>query len=273
MGMRIWHQSFTVLEDVPMYVARMQDHARRVVRPDTVVDLHGMMPGTFPANYPGDDMAFGPLFALHGSQWMLNARTAAAQGYDGIAICTLVDPFLHEIKSLAGIPVVGAGEASFHTARMVGRRFGLTLFMDRFSAYYGELAHRCGLADSYVGTVQVGFSFKDLVAEYDRPGKLIDTFRASARRLIAMGAEVIVPGELPLNLMLANEGVNRVDDAPVIDGFGITLKMTETMVDLRRSTGLANSGVGWFNNAVAPERFDKVAEFYFRDEIRTRFRR
>ena len=125
MAMRLWHQSFTVLEDVPMYVARMQEHARRVVRPDTVVDLHGMMPGTFPANYPGDDMAFSPLFALHGAQWMLNARTAAAQGYDGIAMCTLVDPLLHEIKSLAGIPVVGAGEASFHTARLVGRRFGL----------------------------------------------------------------------------------------------------------------------------------------------------
>lgn len=273
MAMRIWHQSFTVLEDVPAYVALMAERAKRVVRADTVVDLHGLMPGTFPANYPGDDMAYSPLFALHGAQWMLNARTAAAQGYDGIAMCTLVDPMIREIKSLAGIPVVGAGEASFYTACMVGRRFGLTLFMDRFANYYAEQVARCGLADRFVGSVQVGFSFKELMAEFKSPGALIDKFRAAARKLIAMGADVIVPGELPLNLLLASEEVHRVDEAPVVDGFGVTLKLAETMVDLRRTTGLAHSGVGWFNNAVPPERFDAVADFYFRDEIRNRFRR
>lgn len=31
--MRIWHQSLTVLGDLPAYEARMQAHIRKVVRP------------------------------------------------------------------------------------------------------------------------------------------------------------------------------------------------------------------------------------------------
>lgn len=271
--MRIWHQSFTVLEDLPAYADRMRDHLRGIVRPDTVVDLHGLMPGTFPANYPGEDMAFSPLFALHSAQWMLNARAAAAQGYDGFAMCTLIDPLYREIKSFAGIPVMAAGEASYHVACMLGHRFGLLLFMDRFAARYAEQISLCGLSERYAGAQQVGFGFKDVLRGFEAPGELIDRFKVAARKLIASGADVIIPGELPLNLLLASEKISRVDDVPVIDGFGLTLKMTETMVDLKQSTGLAHSGHGWFNQAASPERFDALAKFYFRDEVLSRFNR
>jgi allantoin racemase len=40
--MRIRHQSFTVLEDVPAYTTRVRRHIDRVKRPDTQVDLHGL---------------------------------------------------------------------------------------------------------------------------------------------------------------------------------------------------------------------------------------
>lgn len=271
--MRIWHQSFTVLEDLPAYADRMREHLRKIVRSDTVVDLHGLMPGTFLSNYPGEDMAFSPLFAFHSAQWMLNARAASAKGYDGYAMCTLVDPLYREIKSFAKIPVVAAGEVSYHVACMLGHRFGLLLFMDRFAARYAEQIRLHGLSERYVGVQQVGFGFTDLLRGFEAPGELIDRFRGAARKLIAAGADVIIPGELPLNLLLASENVNRVDDVPVIDGFGLTLKMTETMVDLKQSTGLAHSGHGWFNHAASDERFDETARFYFRDEVLSRFGR
>jgi len=40
----------------------MRAHIRKVVRPDTEVVLHGMLPGTYPANYPGDDLAYRQAF-------------------------------------------------------------------------------------------------------------------------------------------------------------------------------------------------------------------
>mgnify|MGYP003352760334 CR=1 FL=1 len=54
-------------------------------------------------------------------------------------------------------------------------------------------------------------------------------------------ADVIVPGEAPLCVLLAKNGINRVDDVPIVDALGATIKMAESMVDLRRSSGLAPS--------------------------------
>ncbi len=40
MGLRIWHQSFTVLEDLPAYVDALRERIDQVVRPGTEVVLH-----------------------------------------------------------------------------------------------------------------------------------------------------------------------------------------------------------------------------------------
>src|SRR5689334_19277622 len=82
MGTRIWHQSFTVLEDLPAYAEAMRLHAAKVLRPDTEVAWHGQIKGTYPAHYPGDDIGCGYLFAMHGHQWIAAGRAAQEQGFD-----------------------------------------------------------------------------------------------------------------------------------------------------------------------------------------------
>ena len=95
------------------------------------------------------------------------------------------------------------------------------------------------------------------------------TIQGLVTRLIAEeGADVIVPGEVPLSLLLALNGVTRIDDVPVIDTFAVTLKMTEMMVDLRRLTGLAASRHGFMNSTPGPERLDQVMAFYGLDKLR-----
>jgi hypothetical protein len=63
--MRIWHQSFIVLEDVPAYTDRVRQHIDRVKHPGTVVDLHGPVPGTYSTEYPGVDLGYSFLFGMH----------------------------------------------------------------------------------------------------------------------------------------------------------------------------------------------------------------
>lgn len=65
MAIRIWHQSFTVLSDLPAYEEAM--HLARVQRPDTEVVFHGQLPGTYPADYPGDDIAYSYLYGTDAS--------------------------------------------------------------------------------------------------------------------------------------------------------------------------------------------------------------
>ena len=42
MGMRIWHQSMTVLDVLPAYRERIQAHAKKIVHADTEVVVHGL---------------------------------------------------------------------------------------------------------------------------------------------------------------------------------------------------------------------------------------
>jgi Asp/Glu/hydantoin racemase len=259
---KIWHQSLTVLGDLPEYEARMRTHIRKVVRADTEVDLHGLLPGTYPGNYPGDDIAYSFFFAMHSTQWPRHALEAERAGYDAFAICSLPDPMLQEIRTLVDIPVVGAGETCFHIACSLGHRFGMLLFIDRMVPRYLDQIEACGLTRRCIGVRPVGFGFRDVLAAFDRPGPIIDRFRIAARQMIADGADVIIPGEIPLNMLLAAEGVTRVDDVPLIDSLAVTLKMTEMMVDLKASTGLAPSRRGWRHAAPSRERVDQVLDFY-----------
>jgi Asp/Glu/hydantoin racemase len=265
--MRIWHQSFIVLEDVPAYTARVRAHIDRVKRPYTVVDLHGPAPGTYSTEYPGVDFQYSFLFGMHSLQWPAAALAAQRDGYDAFAMCTIIDPLYREIKTIVDIPVVAAGEVCFHLAAMHGQRFALMLFMDRVIPRYQQLVDWAGLTSRCVGIRPTGMQFGDVTKGFDNPGPAIDKFREAARTMIAAGADVIIPGEIPMNVLLASEGVHRIDDVPVIDCLGVTIKMAETMVDLRATTGLAHSRHGWHNAAPPAARVAQVMEFYLRDHI------
>jgi hypothetical protein len=49
MTIRIWHQSLTDSQ-APGYARMLEEHARRICGADTVVDLHGLRPSTYPGH-------------------------------------------------------------------------------------------------------------------------------------------------------------------------------------------------------------------------------
>ena len=269
MAMRIWHQSFTVLDDLPAYAEAMRAHAKKVCRPDTEIAWHGQMKGTYPSNYPGDDIGYSYLFAMHANQWIAAARQAEREGFDAYAMCTLPNPMLREARAVVDIPVVGLGEAVFHTATMYGQRFSVLLFIDRMVPLYREHVERYGLASRCAAIRASGLGFRDVLAGYGDPGPVIERFQLAARRMIADdGADVLVPGEVPLSMLLARNGVTRVDDVPVMDTLAVSLKMAELMVDLARATGIRHSRHGFFNAVPGAARVEEVQRFYGVDRLK-----
>jgi Asp/Glu/hydantoin racemase len=269
MAMRLWHQSFTVLGDLPGYEDAMRDHLGKVLRPDTEVAFHGQAPGTYPSHYPGDDIGYGYTFWIHGNQWIAAGRAAEAQGFDAYAMCTLPNPMLREARSLLDIPVIGMGETCCHLATMFGQRFAIMLFIERMIPLYREQVRNYGLSDRCAGVVPSGLKFDGVLAAYKNPATAIEQFQEAARRVIKeTGADVIIPGEVPLNLLMARNGVARVDDVPIIDGLASTMKMAELMVDLQRATGIKHSRHGWFNSVPSAERVEQVGAFYGVDRIK-----
>jgi allantoin racemase len=269
MAMRIWHQSFTVLSDLPAYAEAMTVHARKVLRRDSELVLHGQLPGTYPGDYPGDDIGYAYTYWIHGNQWIAAARAAERDGFDAYAMCTLPNPMLREARSVVDIPVVGLGETVFHVATMYGQRFAVMLFIDRMVPLYREQVRAYGLESRCAAIEPSGLGFRDVLAGFADPAPVVERFQDAARRMVRdHGADVIVPGEVPLNMLLALQGVSRVDDVPVMDSFALTLKMAEMMVDLRRLTGVAPSRHGWMNSAPGRERLDQVLAFYGLDRLK-----
>jgi allantoin racemase len=258
---RIWHQSFTVLSDLAAYDEALRDHFRRVARPGTVIDMHGMREGTYRSNYPGDDIKHVGFQFLHSIQFLQGALLAERQGYDAYALSTLPEPGLREIRALVGIPVVGYGECAARAAVADGRKFGALVFIPELAELFRDNVRRHGLGCRLVGALDVGFRFTDVLAAFDRPGPLIDRFRVAARGLIAKGAESIVPGEAPLNVLLAMNGVTEVDGVAIVDSLGAWVRAAEVAVDERRA-GDAAPGTGYFGATPDPIRRDEILEFY-----------
>ena len=262
MGMKIWHQSFTVLGNLPPYAAALQAHFRKVARPDTEVVLHGMHEQTYKTNYPGNDIRYAYMQYLHGQQFVMGAIAAEEQGFDAYAIMSIPEPALRETRSVVDVPVVGYGESSYLTASMLGQKVGVLLFITEMAPLIRENAERVIAANRFAGVRPAGFTFNDVLKAFDNPAPLLEKFHESARALIRDGADVIIPGEAPLCVLLAQSGLNRVDNVPVLDAIGATIKMAEAVVDLRRSSGVAPARTGYFMEKPPRERVKELLDLY-----------
>jgi len=268
MGMRIWHQSFTVLGKLPPYAAALGEHFRKVARAGTEVVLHGMHDKTYQTNYPGTDIRHAYMQYLHGQQFVLGGLAAEEQGFDAYAIMTLPEPALRETRSVLDIPVVAYGESSMLTATMLGERMGVLMFIEEMTPQIEENARRVGLAGRFGGARYVGFGFNDVLAGFSSPASLLERFHAAARAMIRDGVDVIIPGEAPLCVLLARNGVHRVDSVPVLDALGATIKMAEAMVDLRRACGVSPARNGYFTAKPPRERVNELIALYGMDALR-----
>lgn len=265
--MKIWHQSFTVLDDLGAYHEALEKHFARVARPDTQIDLHGMHPGTYRSNYPGSDIRHAALQYVHGLQFMLGAVAAQQQGYDVYAISTLPEPALREIRGLVDIPVVAYGESAMLTACMLGRRFGVLVFIDDLNELIAENVRNHGLEGRFAGAMPVGFTFNDVLQGFEDPAPFLEQFQVAARKLIAQGADVIIPGEAPMNVLLAQNGLTEVDGVPVIDSLATWIKQAETMADLRRISGIKPSRKGYYHKLPELDRVTEIFSFYGLDRL------
>lgn len=267
MSIRIWHQSFTVLSDLGAYSDALDAHFRAIARPDTEIVMHGMAQGTYRTNYPGDDIKYASLQYLHGLQFLCAGVRAEQAGFDAYAISTLPEPALRETRALLDIPVVGYGESAMLRACQLGRRFGVLVFIDELAELVADNAVRHGLAERFAGARHVGFQFGDVLEAFGEPSQLIATFEQSARGLIGQGAEVIIPGEAPLNVLLARNGVREVDGVPVVDSLAAWVKDAEALVDLRRAGAPGVCRRGYFSGKPEKARVQEILAFYGLDAL------
>jgi len=231
--MRVWYQSL-VEGDNPSYFGGLAARARLVGRPGSEVDFVGLPPGTYGGRAPAEVVVYPYLMSLHIQFILDNGLRAEAKGYDVFVVGSVQDPGMEEARSLLDIPVVGYGEAAMHLACCLGSRFCVIAFQSGFDQLMNLRIRNLGLAERALPTALMEANFADVGKGLNDSADLVDRFSSAARRVIAQGAEAIIPGQLYLSEAIARAGVTRIDDVPIVDGLTATLKMAEIMHDMKK---------------------------------------
>jgi allantoin racemase len=254
--MRIWHQSMgsVQMNDV---ADPLQQHAAAVVEDGTEVTIHGL-PG--PVDYvqslestrngtaPADAMSTidiigdAYLFNITLRQAIETARRAEREGYDAYVIGSWTDPFVREMRSAVDIPIVSTVETSMLLGSTLGRLQGHISLNPTMARLVRRHAQQYGFAERIAGIYALGDIDEWVIqASWSDPGKLVAQFTELAEQAITAGADVIIPAEGIITEFIYAAGVTKIQQAPVLDTFGMAWKYAELLVNMRAKLHLSVS--------------------------------
>ncbi len=253
MGMKIWWQHIFPTQEqirqeigltIPVCIedakARLFENLRRVARPDTEIDFHYIKRSAYLVQTPYLEM-------LNNIALVDGIIEAERQGYDAAIIGCADDPALHAARQAVDIPVVAPTESAMLLACTVGSRFGMITVMDELVAFCERSIRNYGMESRAVRPIRVfpmGQNWISFLFEMiAHPHVLQPRFDEICRACVADGAEVILPVCCALSPATTLLGYREVPGTgvPILDVTHAAIKMAETLVDLRRGSGLGKS--------------------------------
>ena len=173
----------------------------------------------------------------------LLAEIDRADGFDALVIACFDDTGLYAARRRIAVPVIGIGEAAFHTAMLVAGTFSVVTTLAVSIPIIDENIMRYGLA-ARCGRVRAS---NVPVLELERPGSTArETISDEiANALLHDGADAIVLGCAGMADLAAD--LSERHNVPVIDGVAAAVKLAEGLVTL----GLSTSQAGPFARTLA----------------------
>jgi allantoin racemase len=245
---------------------------RKVLRPDTQVDIAYLRRSTFMTSY-------SHLELLNNVEILRGVMDAEKAGYDVAFIRCGNDPAVRESREAVSIPVVGMSEAAMHFACQIGARFAL-IGVDAKSAPLVERNLRLfGLENRAISRRPVrhpeGEAFQQVVRQgplwFDSPDyvreHVIPAFEQVAHACIEDGAEVIVTA-CALYSALTLAGYRKIGgtEVPVVESVAVGVKTAEMLGDLHQSLGISTSKHLTYRNELPGPMRDSLAAPYFAPE-------
>jgi len=228
--MKIWCQSCGAFGKDAVwndYERTLIAHARKVTRPGTKVELHGVE-----TTIPGIDR-YHSSQTLCGIESIRNAIRAEREGFNAFVMINTRDAAFREIKELVDIPTVFMLENSILFALMLGPKFAFVTHNQDLLLRLTELTQQYGLAEHMVPGGHLDLSYSDWPQLFGDPQRYVKSITGKIKELVALGANVLISSALPLNMWLLMQNLIEIDGARILDGFGCALKTAELMVDLR----------------------------------------
>lgn len=247
--MKIWCQSCAALGREPMwagYEKALAKHVQEVASPGTVVEVHGV-----DVTAPGIDRYH---FAEHIEtvQVVKNAIRAEREGYDAFVMVSTIDAGYYEVREVVSIPAVFITEAALHQACQLAPKFAFFTHHPGILLRLEEMARQYGLAGRMSPGGSAGISYTQFQDMYRNPAGYMDRVKEAGRRVVAQGADILVPAGNPFNMFLMEQGVTEIDGAPILDVCAVAIMTAELAARLKQR-GIGRSRHGLFTVPSAQE--------------------
>lgn len=162
--------------------------------------------------------------------------SAEDEGYAAVVVDTVSDSGVRALRSRLSIPVVGPGEAAFHMAMSLGKKFTILTMWPEWFPLYEKTIGEYGLHDRLASlrSIDTRPDVTELLAGKEEV--IFEALAAEARRAIDEdGANVIVLGSTTMHQSAAY--LASVLPVPVINPGVVAWKQAELLVTL----GLSHS--------------------------------
>ena len=156
---------------------------------------------------------------------------AEAQGYAAVIVDTVSDSGVRALRSRLSIPVIGPGEAAFHTAMLLGKRFTVLTMWPQWFPLYEKTLGEYGLWDRVASlrSIDTRPDVTELLA--GKEDAIFEVLLAEALAAIAEDdADVIVLGSTTMHQSAAYLAANL--PVPVINPGVVAWKTAELLVSL-----------------------------------------
>jgi hypothetical protein len=152
-----------------------------------------------------------------GGYW--SADNGSGRARDTIRGDQLLGPDLELDRSLVDIR---CRKTALLVSSTIGRRPGLLTLDDGMVRMIERLVADYGFRERLVGIdhLRPPLTELDLDKGFSGSAELVERFRVNARRLIAKGADVLIPAEGVLNILMVRNGLEEVDGVPGQPGLG-----------------------------------------------------
>jgi allantoin racemase len=225
----------------PPYWAWCQDQVEKIGRPGTSLTCTGLKNGY---------RSLGTYESAYNGIWMAQrAFEAEKKGYDAFIVGCTSDLNLKECRALVNIPVIGPTEASVLLAAALGDKFSVILIDSHLKPMMECLIRGYGLIDKVASFrcppgLTAPKDFQMMLGGKEK--ELADEMKAEmARAVNEDGAEALFVSCVPTGVSLKRQKVYEVEGAPVIDQLSASIKMAETLIDLKReyNTGVCKRSI------------------------------
>ncbi len=234
--MKLVYHSLGNLERLSGYADAMVDYLDDVSRPDTDVELRGTPKGGLADTYR--------FFSFQDEQGVAETIARERERVDGIAVGNILDPAVREGRSIADIPILGLGEASYMTAMTVSETAALVPLTPEWEPQLRDRIRMYELTERIPVVRGMDISLNSMAEAFhddDKRQQVLDGFDAAVAECVDEGVELVIPGGGIISMLLNQEGITELHGVPVMDQVTVLTKLTETYVDLYELGALQTS--------------------------------